>query len=194
MLTPLIITLLGAVLGALLGSTRQCRTGACPLTASPVRGALCGAFLGGIIGFAPLLRRSDPGAGGDPMKLAPKRSVPPSPNIVRVSDAGAFEEQVEKASGVVMVEFYADWCGVCRALAPTINEVADLLVGKVRVVQANTDDLPEIAKKYKVESIPDLRVFVDGTERARVTAADRASAYVEELKKWFSDASPDSRE
>ena len=77
-----------------------------------------------------------------------------------------FEKEVLNGNGVALVDFYADWCGPCKMLAPIIEEIAtehsDILVGKV-----NVDDNPELAVKYGVMSIPTVLVFKDGEATAR---------------------------
>lgn len=79
-----------------------------------------------------------------------------------------FESEVLNRSGVALVDFYADWCGPCKMIAPVIEEVAqerqDVAVGKL-----NVDADPELAAKYGVMSIPTLIVFKDGQEISRVS-------------------------
>lgn len=79
-----------------------------------------------------------------------------------------FESEVLNRSGVALVDFYADWCGPCKMIAPVIEEVAqerqDVAVGKL-----NVDTDPELAAKYGVMSIPTLIVFKDGQEISRVS-------------------------
>lgn len=79
-----------------------------------------------------------------------------------------FEAEVLNRSGVALVDFYADWCGPCKMIAPVIEEVAeerqDVAVGKL-----NVDNDPELAAKYGVMSIPTLVVFQNGQETARVS-------------------------
>lgn len=78
-----------------------------------------------------------------------------------VSDT-SFEQEVLKSSIPVLVDFWAPWCGPCRALAPTIDEVATQYAGKVKVVKLNTDENPESAVKFRINSIPNLIFFKDG--------------------------------
>lgn len=78
-----------------------------------------------------------------------------------VNDAN-FEQEVLKSSIPVLVDFWAPWCGPCRALAPTIDEVAEQYAGKVKVVKLNTDENPESAVKFRINSIPNLIFFKDG--------------------------------
>lgn len=62
----------------------------------------------------------------------------------------------------VLVDFWATWCGPCRALSPTIDEIADEYAGKVEVVKCNVDDADQVAMQYRVMSIPTLLYFKDG--------------------------------
>lgn len=80
---------------------------------------------------------------------------------VNVSDAN-FENEVLKADGPVMVDFWAEWCGPCKALSPIVDEVANEVAGKMKVVKVNIDDNPNAPTKYGVRGIPTLMVFKDG--------------------------------
>jgi thioredoxin 1 len=75
------------------------------------------------------------------------------------------------ASGAVVVDFYADWCGPCKMMAPTFAEVADTYEGKVTFAKLNIDDNREIALANQVMSIPTLLFFKDGEVKDRVTGA-----------------------
>jgi len=68
----------------------------------------------------------------------------------------------ETSSGTVLVDFYADWCGPCRMMMPTLESVADTLQGKVTVVKVNVDSNPNLASKFEVRGIPTLLVIKDG--------------------------------
>ena len=80
---------------------------------------------------------------------------------VNVSDAD-FENEVLKADGPVMVDFWAEWCGPCKALSPIVDEVADEVAGKMKIVKVNIDENPNAPTKYGVRGIPTLMVFKDG--------------------------------
>ena len=73
-----------------------------------------------------------------------------------------FEEEVLKAEGKVLVDFYADWCGPCRMMSPVIDDIAKELDGKVKVGKVNVDSNQELAIKYDVMSIPTIMVFENG--------------------------------
>lgn len=73
-----------------------------------------------------------------------------------------FETEVLKAEGPVMVDFWAEWCGPCKALSPIVDEVATELGEKVKVVKVNIDNSPNAPTKYGVRGIPTLMVFKNG--------------------------------
>ena len=79
-----------------------------------------------------------------------------------------FEKEVLKSEKPVLVDFYADWCGPCNAMAPVIEELAKELEGKVKVGKINVDENPDIAVEYNVMSIPTLIVFKNGKEENRL--------------------------
>lgn len=73
-----------------------------------------------------------------------------------------FEQEVLKASEPVLVDFYADWCGPCKSMAPIVEQIAGEMDGKVRVGKLNIDEQMDIAQKYGVMSIPTFIIFKDG--------------------------------
>ena len=85
--------------------------------------------------------------------------------IKQLSDDN-FEEGV--AGGVVLVDFYADWCGPCRMLTPIVEELAQEMSGKIVVAKVDTDKSVNVAAKFEVTSIPTLILFKDGTVVKRV--------------------------
>lgn len=74
----------------------------------------------------------------------------------------SFDAQVLNSSGVTMVDFWAEWCGPCRMLAPTVESIADEYEGKVKVMKMNVDENPDTPTKYFIKGIPTLIVFRDG--------------------------------
>jgi thioredoxin 1 len=100
-----------------------------------------------------------------------------------VTDAD-FENEVLKAAGPVLVDFWAEWCGPCRALTPTLEALAAEKTGKLKVVKVNVDESPHAPSKYGVRSIPALYIFKNGQVVAQTVGALPKS----ELTKWI-DAS-----
>ena len=80
---------------------------------------------------------------------------------INISDDD-FENEVLKADGPVMVDFWAEWCGPCKALSPIVDEVANEVAGKMKIVKVNIDENPNAPTKYGVRGIPTLMVFKDG--------------------------------
>ena len=77
-------------------------------------------------------------------------------------DSQSFEQEVLKSSIPVLVDFWAPWCGPCKAISPTVDALAEELSGKLKVVKLNTDESGDVAGRYGVMSIPTLLVFKGG--------------------------------
>ena len=73
-----------------------------------------------------------------------------------------FEQEVLQAQQPVLVDFYADWCGPCKMIAPIVKEIADEYDGKILVGKVNVDEEPDLTMQYNVSSIPTLMVFKNG--------------------------------
>ena len=103
--------------------------------------------------------------------------------VGKVSDA-TFESEVLKASGPVVVDFWAEWCGPCRMIAPALEEISGQLGDKVKIVKLNVDENPATAQKYGIMSIPTLMLFKNGELASRqVGAAPR-----QKLEQWITSA------
>jgi thioredoxin 1 len=81
-----------------------------------------------------------------------------SSNVIELTSAN-WEQEVVKSDLPVLVDFWAVWCGPCRMLAPTIDQIAQEYAGKVKVAKLNTDDAQDIAAKYRISAIPQIMVF-----------------------------------
>lgn len=93
-----------------------------------------------------------------------------SNNIVHVTDT-SFEEEVINAKVPVLVDYWAEWCGPCKMIAPVLEEVADAFEGKVKVCKLDVDANKEAAQKYGIRGIPTLMVFKDGEAQATKVGA-----------------------
>lgn len=93
-----------------------------------------------------------------------------SNNIVHVTDA-SFEEEVINSDVPVLVDYWAEWCGPCKMIAPVLEEVADTYEGKVKVCKVDVDSNKESAQKYGIRGIPTLMVFKDGAAKATKVGA-----------------------
>lgn len=80
-----------------------------------------------------------------------------------------FETEVLKAEQTVLVDFYADWCGPCKMMAPVVDKLADMYAGKIKVGKLNIDQAEDLAEKYAVMTIPTLIVFKNGEVVERFT-------------------------
>ena len=83
----------------------------------------------------------------------------------------SFDELIEKSEIPVFVDFWAEWCGPCRIIAPTIKQLAEELSGKVLVIKVNVDEKPDIAQAHNVQGIPTLAMFYQGKEIWRAVGA-----------------------
>lgn len=88
-----------------------------------------------------------------------------SDNIQHVTD-DTFEPDVLKSDMPVLVDYWAEWCGPCKAIAPLLEEVAKEYIGKVKIAKVNVDENQDLAKKYNVRAIPTLMLFKDGNVQA----------------------------
>lgn len=93
-----------------------------------------------------------------------------SSKIVHISD-DSFEEEVLSASGPVLIDYWAEWCGPCKMIAPILDELAEEYGGRVKVVKLNIDDNPETPPKYGIRGIPTLMLFKDGNVEATKVGA-----------------------
>jgi thioredoxin 1 len=91
-------------------------------------------------------------------------------STVKVTD-GTFESDVLKATGPVLVDFWAEWCGPCKMIGPALEEIATQLDGKLTVAKLNIDDNPSTPQKYGVQAIPTLIMFKDGQAAAKKLGA-----------------------
>jgi thioredoxin len=103
--------------------------------------------------------------------------------VSKVSDAD-FDSEVLKASTPVVVDFWAEWCGPCRMIAPALEEIAGSLNGKVKIVKLNVDENPHTAQKFGIMSIPTLMIFKNGEMAARQIGA----APKQKLEQWITAA------
>ena len=103
--------------------------------------------------------------------------------VGKVSDS-TFDSEVLKSNEPVVVDFWAEWCGPCKMIAPALEEIAGSLGDKVKIVKLNVDENPATAQKYGIMSIPTLMLFKNGELASRqVGAAPR-----QKLEQWITGA------
>lgn len=90
--------------------------------------------------------------------------------ILEVTSA-TWDTEVLRAQGLVMVDFWAVWCGPCRMVAPMVEELAKEYAGKIKIMKLNTDENPDIASRYKIMGIPTLMFFKDGRQLDQIVGA-----------------------
>ena len=96
-----------------------------------------------------------------------------------------FEADVLKSSTPVLVDFWAEWCGPCRAVGPILEEISDEYGSKLKIVKLNTDEESAIAIKYGISSIPTMNVFVNGEIVKTIVGAKPKPAMLKELESFL---------
>ena len=104
--------------------------------------------------------------------------------ILTLSDA-TFDESVGGADTPVIVDFWAEWCGPCKMIAPILEDIAKDHEGQLQIAKLNVDDNPDIARRYDVMSIPTLLVFADGEVKKRLVGAKGKAQLLEELAEFI---------
>ena len=104
--------------------------------------------------------------------------------LKQVTDA-TFDEEVLKSGKPVLVDFWAEWCGPCRMIAPILDQIAEEYGEKLEIVKLNTDENPETAAKYGVLNIPMLNVYVKGEVAKTIVGAKPKRALLKDLEDFI---------
>src|SRR6266446_3038305 len=102
-------------------------------------------------------------------------------STIEINEAN-FEAEVLKADQPVLVDFWAEWCGPCKMIAPVIDQIATEQAGRVKVTKANVEENAALAARYNVQSIPTLLYFAGGQLRNRTIGAVSKNKIVEDLE------------
>ena len=173
MITKILLgALIGVAIGAVAGYFGRCSSGACPLTANPLRGAIYGAIMGTLLASALSIQPKERPEGSDVVQVENKSD----PNVEKLNASGSplmesltketflqkifnYEQNKEwKFEGELpcIIDFYADWCGPCKMVEPILKELAEEYQGKLNIYRVDTQAQPELATAFGIQSIPSL--------------------------------------
>lgn len=110
-------------------------------------------------------------------------------DFVAVADAANWDGEVMKSTDVVMVDFWAVWCGPCKMVAPIVDELAQEYQGRLKVMKLNTDEAPEVAGKYQIMSIPSILFFKGGEVVEKIVGARSKQQFKEIIDSLLSQSS-----
>ena len=103
--------------------------------------------------------------------------------LKELGDASSFQTAINQ--NLVLVDFWAEWCGPCKAVAPILEEISNEYAGKIKIVKLNTDEEGPIAMKYGISSIPTMNLFVGGQIVKSIVGARPKPAIVKELSDYL---------
>jgi thioredoxin 1 len=99
--------------------------------------------------------------------------------------SSSFDEVVKSANNPILVDFWAEWCGPCKAIAPVLKELSTELAGKVTIAKLDVDAHGDIAQRFNVMSIPTLLIFKDGEVQKRLVGAKGKGQLLQELAEFL---------
>ena len=106
-------------------------------------------------------------------------------NGITTLTESTFDEEVKGSDEPILVDFWAEWCGPCRLIAPVLEEIATEQHGRLRIAKLNVDDAPGVARRFAVLSIPTLILFQDGEPAKRVVGAKGKGQLLQELQEFL---------
>jgi len=96
-----------------------------------------------------------------------------------------FDEEIKSATEPVLVDFWAEWCGPCKMVAPILDEIASDQAGKLKIGKINIDDNMELARRFEILSIPTMILFKDGEPQLRIVGAKGKGQLLQELQRYL---------
>jgi thioredoxin 1 len=96
-----------------------------------------------------------------------------------------FDEEVGSSEVPLIVDFWAEWCGPCRMVAPVLEQIANENAGKIRLAKLNVDDAPAIAQRFSIMSIPTIMVFKDGVMKKKIVGAKGKGQLLEDFAEFL---------
>ena len=96
-----------------------------------------------------------------------------------------FDEEIKSSDQPVLVDFWAEWCGPCKMIAPTLEEISSDYAGRLRIMKLNVDDAPDTARRFEVQSIPTLILFKDGEPSLRIVGAKGKGQLLQEIEPFL---------
>jgi thioredoxin 1 len=175
--------LVGGAIGAVMGYYGKCASGACPLTATPYRGAVYGAVLAVLLVAG--LGLSPRGDSNGAASFDSKREA----NVmsIEIESSSEFQKKVIDDGGVVLVDFYSNGCPPCRVLSPVVGELAKKYEGKAGIYKLNVENHMELAQQWEIQKIPAVVLLKDGKEIERKIGLRPESEYASALDKLLAE-------
>lgn len=103
----------------------------------------------------------------------------------KATTSATFDQDVLQASGPVLVDFWAEWCGPCRMVSPVLDQIQEENSEKITIVKLNVDENPDLAMKYQVTSIPAMKVFQNGEVATTIVGAKPKPALEQDLAEFL---------